>query len=451
MKTGRAAYALAPLAAVLIAYLNSFWGVFQLDDFNVIVFNPSVQSWSAFWQECFHGIRPFLKFTYTLCWTSPTGVFSFHAFNLAVHLACVSLVFSLTLSFLRGRPGMVPEEALYPAACLTALLFGLHPIQTEAVTYITGRSASLMTMFYLASLAAYVKGTGEKRRLRLYVLSPLLFLLCVATKETGITLPFALVLWEACAGQGGGVRKAFRDQRVHWALFTVVIGAVLMHPRYRLLLLYSLDLRGFEENLLGQINGAARLLSHVVMPGRLNIDPGALSPVGWFSVQTLALCCLAALAAIGMWKKWSWLFFGILWFFLHMMVVNVLIPRIDTVSDRHFYPAAWGIFFAASTAMTWFLFRFRGGTRTFIALALCLTIVLGGYTVARNRVYHSEIALWEDTVRKSPGNPRAFNNLGYAYFLKGRKDDARKAYRHAMEIDPAFEHAGNNLKVLDGH
>ncbi len=446
---GRAGYALAPLAAVLIAYLNSFTGVFQLDDYNVIVFNPSIHSWAAFWQECFHGIRPFLKFTYTLCWISPTGVFTFHAFNLAVHLANTFIVFSLTARFLESRSETIPEKALYPAACATALLFGLHPIQTEAVTYITGRSASLMTMFYLGSLGAYVKGAREKGLVRLYILSPLLFLLAVATKETGITLPFALVLWDACAGQGTGVRKALKSQFVHWVVFAVLLGAVLIHPRYRLFLLYSLDLRGFQENLLGQIKGTGDLLSHLIMPGRLNIDPGALTSAGWLSPQSLLLALLAALAVVGLWKRLAWLSFGIGWFFLHVMVVNVMVPRIDSINDRHFYQAGWGIFFVASVAMTWLVFRLRGGVRTFIAVVLCLAIVLGGYTVVRNRVYRSEIALWEDTVRKSPQNPRAFNNLGYAYYLKGRKDEARDAYRRALEIDPGFEHGRNNLEMLD--
>ncbi|MBP7528724.1 MAG: tetratricopeptide repeat protein [Syntrophorhabdaceae bacterium] len=446
----RTRYALVPLVAVILAYLNSFQGVFQLDDYNVIVFNPAVHSWFAFGQDWFHGIRPLLKLTYTLNWTSPTGVFTFHAFNLAVHLASVFLVFSLTFSLLRDRPGMVPEKALYPAACLTALLFGLHPIQTEAVTYITGRSASLMTMFYLGSLAAYVKGTRENGLIRLYILSPLLFLLAVATKETGITLPFSLVLYEVCAGQGTGVKKALKSQSVHWAVFAVLLGVVLVHPRYRLFLLYSFDLRGFQENLLGQIKGAGDLLSHLIIPGRLNIDPGAFTSAGWLSPQSLLLALLVALAVVGLWKRLAWLSFGIGWFFLHVMVVNVMVPRIDSISDRHFYQAGWGILLVVSVAMTWLVFRLRGGVRAFAALGLCLAIVLGGCTVARNRAYHSEIALWEDTVLKSPQNPRAFNNLGYAYYLEGRKEEARDAYRCALQIDPAFERARNNLKVLDG-
>jgi tetratricopeptide (TPR) repeat protein len=131
------------------------------------------------------------------------------------------------------------------------------------------------------------------------------------------------------------------------------------------------------------------------------------------------------------------------------MVINVLIPRIDSVSDRHFYQASWGIFLIAGAAGEWFLLRFSGSSRWFIVMVAGVSILLGGYTVSRNCVYRSETALWEDTARKSPENPRAYNNLGYAYSLKGRKADARDAYRHALEIDPAFEHARNNLKMLD--
>ncbi len=446
---GRTRYALVPLVAVALAYLNSFQGVFQLDDYNVIVFNPAVHSWSAFGQDWFHGIRPLLKLTYTLNWTSPAGTFGFHAFNLAVHLTNTLLVFNLTAYFFREGREALPARTLYMTACLTALIFGLHPIQTEAVTYISGRSASLMSMFYLGSLAAYVKGTRERRPVCLYLLSPLLFLLAVATKETGITLPFAIVLWEAAAGRRVGFKRALGNQSVHWMLLGVLAAAILVHPRYRLFLLYSFNLRGFQENLLGQINGAAHLLSHVVMPGRLNVDPGTLPPVGWFSVEALALVCIAVLAAVGIGKKRSWLFFGTAWFLLHMMVINVLVPRIDSISDRHFYQASWGIFLVAGAAIGWLFLRFPRGSRWFITVVATVSILLGGYAVARNCMYKSEIALWEDTARKSPQNPRAYNNLGYAYALEGRKADARNAYRHALEIDPAFEHARNNLKMLD--
>ncbi|MEN6615959.1 MAG: hypothetical protein ABFD12_05340, partial [Syntrophorhabdus sp.] len=185
----RAGYTLICLAAVTIAYINSFWGTFQLDDYNAIVFNPAVQSWPAFAREYFHGIRPLLKLTYLANWLGPAGTFGFHVVNLGVHLINTLLVFHLTVIFLRNFEEDTPGQARYPIAFLTALLFGLHPIQTEAITYITGRSAALMTLFYLGSIAAYGHGSREGKRIWLFIVSPLLFILGMATKEAAITLP----------------------------------------------------------------------------------------------------------------------------------------------------------------------------------------------------------------------------------------------------------------------
>lgn len=444
---GRAGYALIPLGAALIVYINSFRGVFQLDDYNVIVFNSAVHSWTAFWEQSFPGIRPLLKLTYTLNWTSSAGVFGFHVFNLAIHLINTLLVYNLTVSFMRGlRPGL-EERMQYPAALLSAFLFALHPIQTEAVTYISGRSASLMTMFCLGSVAAYVKGSAEGKKIWLYCLSPLLFLCGIATKEYAATLPFALVLYEAATGRGGDIRKIVSRQWVHWTLLALIAAMVLAHPRYRFMLMYSFSLRGFTENLLGQTSAMGDLLFHFVMPNRLNIDPGELPAASVFSAQIIAVIILALLAVAGILRKKAWLFFGILWFFLNIMPV-ILIPRIDGISDRHLYQACWGVFLIAAVVITSLFSRRFKSFRSFVIFTACISIILGGLTVSRNRVYHSEIALWEDTVKKSPSNARAYNNLGYAYFLKGREADARAAYLSALKIDPGLEHARNNLDML---
>ena len=82
-------------------------------------------------------------------------------------------------------------------------------------------------------------------------------------------------------------------------------------------------------------------------------------------------------------------------------------------------------------------------------LTICVAMLLGGFTIARNYVYRSETALWEDTVKKSPNKARVYNNLGYAYYLEGRRKDARDAYLRALELDPGFQLARNNLNMLD--
>jgi protein O-mannosyl-transferase len=442
----RAGYTIICLFAVTIAYINSFWGVFQLDDYNVIVFNPAVHSWSGFLKEYFHGIRPLLKLTYLLNWSGPAGIFGFHVVNLGIHLVNTLLVFYLTARFLKDRDAKIPEAPVYPIAFFTAILFGLHPVQTEAVTYISGRSASLMTLFYLGSLAAYAEGSREGNKVLLYLVSPLMFILGMATKEMAVTLPFALVLYELAAKRSGRFKRIIAYQWVHFGLLALIVAIIAMHPRYHLYLLYSFDLRGFKENLAGQINGAGDLLLHVVAPWKLNIDPGAVSPVSWISVQTFLIYLLAAVAFIAAILKKPWITFGIAWFFLNIGTV-VLVPRTDIISDRHFYPAGWGLFMVVATSLSPFLCRLKS-LRVFIVLVLFFSFILGGYTVARNRVYRSEIALLSDTVAKSPANARAYNNLGYAYFLKGCEDKARDAYLKALEIDPSLEHAQNNLAML---
>lgn len=443
----RAGFVWIALGAAVIVYINSFRGVFQLDDYNVIVFNPAVHSWNAFLRQFFPGIRPLLKLTYTLNWTSSAGLFGFHVFNLAVHLINTLLVYNLTVSFLRDcRPGF-KENIIYPTAFLTTVLFALHPIQTEAVTYICGRSSSLAAMFYMGSLAAYVRGSRDGKKLYLYGLSPLLFLLGVATKESAITLPLALVLYEITAGQDRTLKRIISHQWVHWMFFAFIIAVVTAHPRYRFILLYSFSLRGFRENLLGQANAAGDLIFHILMPNRLNIDPGELSTAPPAFPQTATIIVLVSLAVTALVKRWAWLFFGIAWFFLNILVI-ILIPRIDSMSDRHFYQAGWGIFLVLSVVLVSVFFRCFKSFRSYVVFIACVSIILGAFTVSRNHVFRSEVALWEDTVKKSPSNARAYNNLGYAYYLAGHEAEARGAYLKALEIDPEMEHARNNLNML---
>ncbi|HEY9034355.1 MAG TPA: hypothetical protein VIN71_10490, partial [Pseudomonadales bacterium] len=158
----------APLllfAAVLLAYANAFNGAFQFDDYNVIVNNPLVHSYAAWWQDLRQGIRPLLKFTYTLSWTSATGTFAFHLGNILLHLLNTLLVWQLSRRVLAQHATLAAQPML---PLFAALLFALHPANTEAVTYICGRSSSLMTLFYLLGLWLYSRGREQHSALYLH-------------------------------------------------------------------------------------------------------------------------------------------------------------------------------------------------------------------------------------------------------------------------------------------
>ena len=428
--------------AVVAVYLNSFQGVFQFDDYNVIAENVGVHSWGAFLAGLPRGIRPLLKFTYTLNWTSGLGLFGFHLVNVGLHAANAVMLFLLASRI--GGPSGSRFAALLPA-----LLFAVHPVQTEAVTYICGRSVSLMAFFYLGSLLAYLRGRERGSRFLLHLASPILFLLAAASKEVALTLPFALVLCDAVRRERAGWKEALRAQAVHWGLLIGLAVLFLAHVGYGRLLEACFDIRSAAANLFTQIHGIGYLLSRLVMPHALNIDPDLPVFSGGSAVLLPEALLLAALLAAGSFglKKWSPAGFGILWFFLHLVPTNSFIPRLDVANERQLYLASWGLFLAVAAGAD--LLREKLGARQVTAVAAVLVIALGVLTVSRNTVYRSEVALWEDTVRKSPGKARVWNNLGYAYQQAGRFRDAEAAYLRTLGVDPGYGLARGNLRRLN--
>ena len=234
------AWWVAPLfiiSTVCAVYLNAFNGVFQFDDYNVIVDNTVVHSFSAWFNDLGHGIRPILKLSYLLNWLSGWGVFGFHIFNISLHAANSILVYYLACQFAKYPLAIKSPNQLNTAALLSALLFALHPVQTEAVTYICGRSTSLMAFFYLCSLLTYIKGSLNNNKFTLYLVSPLLFIFAMATKEVAITLPVALLLWDFFCGVANW-RKIISKQIIHWLLLLIIAAILISHSGYNLSLIH---------------------------------------------------------------------------------------------------------------------------------------------------------------------------------------------------------------------
>jgi len=411
--------------AAALAFLPSFAGTFQFDDFNVIVNEPAVHSWQAFLERA-SGVRPLLKASYTLNWTLGGGAFGFHLFNVAVHAINTVLVYRVGGELAR-RWGLDARQN--PAPFLAALLFALHPVQVEAVTYVSGRSSSLMAAFYLGAVLVYLRG-GH------WALSGLLFLLAAATKETALTLPAALLLVELSSE-----KPNFRQQAAHWALAAAAIAFILANASYRELATFGFTQRGVAENVITQVGGVSYLIARLLGLQGPNIDP-ALPVLGaWSPGLVLQAGLLAGLLALGIaqLRERPWVGFGVLWFFLHLAPTNSLIPRLDVANDRQLYLAGWGLFLALAVQL---------GEWRWIAFAPAVALCLGG-SVARQLDYTSEIALWEADTRRAPWNARAHNNLGYAYQQAGRIADARRAYQAALLADSRHVRARMNLQLLD--
>ena len=426
---------------VLLAWFGSLTGPFQFDDYNVIVNNPAVHSIPA-WLDSMPGIRPLLKLTYALNWIAGPGPFGFHLFNVLVHAANAVLAFHLLRILRRGRGNdLLPFVA--------AALFALHPVQTEAVTYVSGRSVSLMALFYLGSLLAYVKAESSTAPWRWRAASAALFGAALLVKETAATLPFALLLLEA-VGAKSSPRQILRRQGLHWAVLLAGVAMMAASPTYRHLAAVSLATRPIAANLLTQANAIGWLAGQLAMPWRLNADPQLPIIMEWSGAAALKALAILFVAVLGVvsWRRARWLAFGILWFLLHLLPTNSFLPRLDVANDRQLYLACLGAFLVAGAAIQWLLLRVD---RQWVTLAVVGTLILalGAATVARNQVYESQVSFWEDTAAKSPGKPRVQNNLGWVYQQEGRYSEARQAYLHALHLDPDYWRARINLEALD--
>jgi protein O-mannosyl-transferase len=430
------------VVAVLLAWFPSLTGPFQFDDYNVVVNNPAVHSLAA-WLESMPGIRPLLKLTYAFNWIAGAGAFGFHLFNVLVHAANAVILFYLLRTLRKER-----MDDIVPFAA--ALLFALHPVQTEAVTYISGRSVSLMALFYLGSVLAYMRADSMSCPWRWRAGSAVLFAMAVLTRETAVTLPLALLLVEAAAANASLV-QVLKRQGLHWAVLVFCLLVMAASPAYRNLADVSFATRPFWANLLTQANAMGWLAGQLLMPWNLSIDPDLPIVTEWSRAIAFKLLALVAVAATGFaaLHRAPWLAFGILWYLLHLLPTNSIVPRLDVANDRHLYLAGIGAYVIAGIAIQALLARLHRRWLVHCAIAVMM-LGLGAATLLRNQVYGSQQAFWEDAAAKSPAKPRVHNNLGWAYQQEGRLPEARRAYERALELDADYWRARINLELLHG-
>ncbi len=429
------------MLAVSICYANALNGTFQFDDYSVIVNNPGVHSWAGWAKDLSTGIRPLLKFSYTLNWTMGMGVIGFHLTNLLIHLTNAYLVYRLAQAFVQQQ---WQRDQLRQVPILVALLFAAHPIYTEAVTYICGRSTSLMALFYLAGMLAYISGRTQQNNVKMYGLTPLFFVIALGVKETAVTFPLALLLWEyAC---GGKWKRVLTPQWPSWLVLNMGALIFLFSDSYLAHMERSAQLNSLQGNIANQAAAFSYLMRQWALPLWLNIDPD-LPLQNNFSAILLPLVFFLALFALMMacWRVRPWISFALAWAMLQLIPLHLFLPRIDIANDRQMYLAGWPL----SLALCIELRLWTNGTRT-QAIAALLLLGLTTLTVLRNQDYASEIRLWEDTVMKSPDKARVHNNLGYTYMLARRNDEARREFTTALQLDPRLYKARYNLFRLDG-
>lgn len=432
-----------PALAIALVWWPALPASFQFDDWNVIVNNSRVHSLAAWWQSM-PGIRPLLKLTYALNASLALEPLGFRLVNVSIHGLNATLVWWLLRE--RGlRAGLTVVDA-QRAALLAALVFALHPVQTEAVTYISGRSSSLAACFCLLSAYCWVRSQlsdNARGSFAWLIACGATYLAGIASKETALILPLALALYFA----DRPLRATLKRLAPLVLLGLIALTIALSLPTYRHLLGVSLDTRTIGENLLTQAHALVYLAGQLVRVFNGNADPqlpvvttvdltSGMLCVAWLSVLVAALLNIRK-RAIGA--------FGVLWFLIWVAPTNSLLPRLDVANDRQLYLGLIGPAWWLSVRLSAFYHSRLALTGTVTALML---LTLAYATSLRNRVYETEVTFWQDTATRNPTSARAANNLGMAYAAECRVDEAAGEFQRSVKLDTADFRASINLLLV---
>ncbi len=466
-------YAAALIAALtLLIYSNTFDSSFQFDDYLYVIDYCKAHPLKDYWPPYGTRYLTYLSFAinYRLGGLDPFG---YHAVNTLIHVINGLLSFRIITAAFR-TPAMAPngeERGLPFAVALAAsLIFAAHPVQTEAVTYVSQRFASMATLFYLLSLFLYARWReqGPGRRRFFYIGSVLSAFLAQKTKEIAFTLPFVIALYEfAFFGRERTVRRLLHLVPFFLALLVIPLSVLGflgggIGDEIRGLQLKDLSTISRHDYLLTQFRVIVTYLRLLVLPVNQNIEydypmsTSAFDPRVMMSFLFLLAVFVSAAYALyisAVRKKPLLLLasFGVVWFFVTVSIESSIIPIKDVIFEHRLYLPSFGAALAFSAAAFYAARKIRPTgdiIRPAVIIVLLTAVPLGAATYRRNSVWENEATLYEDAVRKSPDKERVRYNLAWAYQTRGETDKALKQYLEDLRLDPKKEKAHYNIAVI---
>jgi hypothetical protein len=433
------------VAAALAAFGLTTVGSFDFDDYSL--FNdPSLTSpsgWYEVWQPM--QTRPLTWFTFWMNYqaggSNPVG---FHIVDLLLHVS-VAVLLLIVL-----RP-LVPARV----ALIAALLFAVHPIQTQAVAYVFARGTLLSTLLCLVSLWFWLKGRGWA--------AVAWFSVALLAKEECAAFPFFLMALEWV-----GVHTSPATSRSKaWITMLALSLAAGLRVMYVATLIRAAGVgagSGISPLAYLSEQGVAilRYLAMLVLPWGYTVDPDIAAPLGWRIAAWALLILAVALATI--WRGPGF------WFLAGLLLLapsSSLFPASDLVADRRMYLPM--ITFSVCAALAMKAWRREALAVLFVAL----TVI----SIRYSWVWHSERSLWSEAVARAPGkvrpriqlsralapvqalallnaaqriapsDPDVASEQGRRYLELGHPPDALAAFGRALALSPGDASAINNRGV----
>jgi tetratricopeptide (TPR) repeat protein len=454
----RASVALAALTiagAALLAYRNTFSVPLLFDDISAIVDNFTLRQLWPPWQALSPppggtttAGRPLLNLTLALNYAvGGTAVRGYHVVNLVLHI-CAGLTFfgvlrrTLTQPLLRAR---FAATAL-PLAGATALLWVLHPLQTESVTYIVQRAESLVGLCYLLTLYAFIRGAADPAGRRWWILAVAACACGMASKEVMVSAP--LMVW--CYDRtflSGGFRVALRQRpRFYAALgatWLLLAGLVVVMGGNRGTSAgFGLGVSSWSYAI-AQADAIIGYLRLAFWPQPLVFDYGIVLPPFVDTLPRIAVLILLIGGALYAFLRGTAVGFAAAFFFAVLAPSSSFIPITSQTMAEHRVYLPLAAVLALLGPGAWAIAGRRGLPVLFLAAA-----ALGVVTFQRNHDYRSSDAIWHDTALKRPENPRAFDNLGLALLDRGLLTESVPFFERALQLNPTSAHSHAALATV---
>ncbi len=448
----------------LATYFNTLFNGFVYDDIPQVLTNPWIGDirniTEIFSSDVWHFetgasyapnyYRPLMHLIFMLTYhVLGSHPWCFHLINILFHAGNSILVFFITAKIL--KESRIPYSTYYLLSSFAAALFFVsHPIHTEAVSWVSGLPDLSFTFFYLLAFFLYILHGSMFRSS--YLLSVVSFFLATLCKETALTLPIVLIVYDYAFRE---TESGFFTLLKKYVPFFGAIGAYLVLRYNALGGFLPVQRHGELTPYLYLINIFplfSQYLEKLALPTNLNFFH-VFHPIKHI-MEAKALLSMVVMAAfvILTWtalKKNKITFFGL--FFLAFTLLPALyIPGVgeNTLAERYLYLPSFGFVLLIGLLVTWII-RIQRYRVILTAASLSLIGLSVAGTVSRNAVWKDSYTLWMDTVKKSPDSAIPHINLGDALLAKGAIDEAINQYLYTLNLQPT-EVANNNLGYAYG-
>jgi Flp pilus assembly protein TadD len=451
---------------VFLIYSNTFKGPFIFDDTNNILENPHIRLTRLTLKDITRaGLegpssqRPVAIISFALnYYFHRYNVLGYRLVNILIHVMTGVLLylFAKTTLDVLSLPTRYKFHGWIPF--FTALIWLVHPIQTQSVTYIVQRMNSMAAMFYLLSLLLYAnarRGRDKRKKWVLFSGCILSGILSLGSKEIAATLPFVIFLYEWYFFQ----KLSWNWLRRHLLPFAAILMFFAVasyiylggHPLEKILMAYEAGNFTLTERVLTEFRVVIYYISLLLFPhpSRLNLDydfpisHSLIDPLT--TVLSLGIITGMIGLAFCLVKKDRLLSFAILWFFGNLVIESSVIGLYIIFEHRSYLPSM-----LVSMAAVTLSYRYLKPKWLNLVVLCAVAILFSFWTYERNGIWRDDVTLWRDCVEKSPKKARPHNNLGNALVRRGKVNEAVGHYIEALRIKPNYAGAHVNLGIALG-